>query len=514
MKEKNWLIIWFAAVAILMLIVGGFVYKVDPYFHYHAPDTSKYFYSIDNERCQNDGISRHFTYDTIITGTSMTENFKTSEIDEIFDANSVKVPFKGGTYKEINDNLRNALKSNSELKTVIRGLDCWMIIRSADGMREDLGEYPSYLYDDNPFNDVYYFLNKDVIFTRAYNMTLESKADGFEPGITSFDEYSNWMEGSVFGDDILIQNAAVSDELGTAVHLTDEERETIYENITQNVTSLADEYSDVDFYYFLTPYSVIWYKSLLEDGTIYKQFEAEEYAIELILQHDNIKLFSFNDLEWLVADINNYKNELHYGSWINSYIAQCMHENRNLLTEDNYRQYLENEHSLYLNFDYDSLNEQENYDTDYYAAALVNGATWGVEPIDVLKDYADSVEIYTAETVDEGLDGNSGLLCKGKLGSDIGAIITLDSIGKHNYLVFYGKKVSGEGQPYVLALDAADNQLGVASANGYTLDNEWHRYIIDLTGTQGDVTLYISGGTSDDSTSEESAFVFSKIGLY
>ena len=112
MKAKRWIIGWFTIVIVLLIIIGRFVYHIDPYFHYHKPYTDKYFYNLNNERSQNDGICKYFDYDALITGTSMTENFKTSELDELFGVNSIKVPYFGGSYKEMNDNLKNALKHN------------------------------------------------------------------------------------------------------------------------------------------------------------------------------------------------------------------------------------------------------------------------------------------------------------------------------------------------------------------------------------------------------------------
>lgn len=116
MKTKKWILGWFAIVIVVLSMIIKVVYDVDPYFHYHAPDTDKYYYTLNNERSQNDGISKHFAYDAIITGTSMTENFKTSEMDAIFGTDSIKVPYAGGSYKEINDNLEIALENNRKLR--------------------------------------------------------------------------------------------------------------------------------------------------------------------------------------------------------------------------------------------------------------------------------------------------------------------------------------------------------------------------------------------------------------
>ena len=168
MKAKTWLAGWAVLVVAALGLIGYEVYKVDPYFHYHKPDTSAYYYVLNNQRSQNDGISKHFDYNALITGTSMTENFKTSELDEIFDVHSIKVSYSGGSYKEMNDNLKIALRHNPNLKTIVRCLDMGFFFDSPNRMREDLGKYPTYLYDENPFNDVQYVYVRFLLYIRIY----------------------------------------------------------------------------------------------------------------------------------------------------------------------------------------------------------------------------------------------------------------------------------------------------------------------------------------------------------
>ncbi len=355
MKSKYWLAGWFIIVVSMLNFIAWFVYDVDPYFHYHKPDTKKYFYTLNNQRSQNNGITRHFDYNALISGTSMTENFKTSELDKIFGVHSIKVSYSGGPYKEINDNLIVAFANNPNLKTVVRCLDYERLSDDKDLLRKDLGKYPTYLYDNNPFNDVFYLFNKDVIFSRAYKMTTDARKKGFKPGITSFDKYSRWQERYKFGADYVLPKGVQYKPSKKAVHLSDKDRKKIYENITQNVTSLTDKYPEATFYYFFSPYSAAWWLTSLNSGTVYKWLEAEQYAIELILEHKNIKLFSFNNCTDITTNLDNYREDTHYGEWINSFILRSMHDGKHLLTKENYKEYLAEEKKFYTTFDYNSL---------------------------------------------------------------------------------------------------------------------------------------------------------------
>lgn len=369
MKQKKpfiWILLYLALVLGALSTIAYQVIKIDPFFHFHEPDTSLYFYSIDNQRSQNDGITKHFEYDALITGTSMTENFKTTEMDEIFGTKSIKVPYSGGTFKEINDNLKIALQYNPELKTVVRGLDMNFFITDKDEMRQDLGEFPTYLYDENVFNDVNYIFNRDIVFGRVYSMMKAKRNNENITGITSFDQYSSWAEGATFGKNNIKPDGFSKCKPGVPQYLSKEEKEIVISNITQNVTSLAEEYPDVTFYYFFTPYSAIWWQNKINDGTIYKYHEAEKIIIEQILQYENIHLFSFNNMTEITMDLNNYSDWLHYGPWINSLMLRYMYEDKCRLKKDNYQKYLEKEWNYYLNFDYESLNDQVDYEDDYY----------------------------------------------------------------------------------------------------------------------------------------------------
>ena len=365
-----------ALIAFLTVLLAGLIavcainVYVDPFFHYHKPYTDKFYYTLDNQRSQNDGILRHFDYDTVITGSSMTENFRTSELDELFGTNSVKVCFSGATYHEINDNLETALEAHPDLKMAVRGIDMSMIFEDKDDLRMDLGEYPDYLYDDNLFNDVSYLLNIDVLAKRSLPMILKS-LKGEEGGITSFDDYSNWMADYSFGIQAVCPEGVSSDPAGQTIAMTQEEAETVRASVRQNLTAVAKAHPDTTFYYFLTPYSVLWWHSLYMSGELEKYVEAQRILIEEVLECDNIRLFQLNTLTEITCDLNNYRDTLHYGIWVNDLILQYMKEDKCRLTEDNYEAYLNEVRDIYLNYDYASLNGQTDLENDDEAAELM-----------------------------------------------------------------------------------------------------------------------------------------------
>ena len=499
MKAKIWIAFWFVFVTTALTTVSVCVYRIDPFFHYHKPNTDKYYYELYNQRSQNDGIEKHFDYNALITGTSMTENFRTTEVDKVFGCNSIKVPFSGGSYKEINDNIVKALRANPNLKLIICGLDMDRFMNSADAMRVDLGTYPTYLYDANPFNDLEYLLNRDI-FGRSYQMIIESEAKDFIPGITTFDDYSRWQEYFDFGIDNVCPNGITIEKAEKIEHITDDEKSSVKENIEANVIDVARQHPDVDFYYFYPPYSIAWWAGLSNSGTLYKQLEVEKFITELILPYENIHLFSFNNRTDITTDLNNYKDSIHYGCWINSLILKWMHDGRYRLTFDNYKDYLMQEKEFYSTYDYESVNGQEDYEADFYAAAILNHEINGAMPIDVLNSYGTGLSIIRSKRSEDK--------------SVIGFSFIADVDKGYNYVYFKGQKVGDLGDLTVEVLDNNNNLLYENKVNHLDLDNEIHQYVIDLSSFKSDGSVALYCGVTDNNIKPESEFRYSDIWLY
>ena len=338
------------------LLCGIFVYYIDPFFHFHKPQLGlQYTLKTENQRYQNDGIIRNFEYDAIIIGTSLSEFFKTSEMDEVFGCKSIKVPYSGGSYREISRNIEKALDTH-DVKLVVRPLDFNNRL-IADKDSESYVSMPVFLYDNNPFNDVEYLFNKSVIVNECFDIVKKTITSG-QSGITSFDDYCNWEYSHEFGkkpvaDSIGGERDFVS--CGEIIHLTSEDADLLIENVNYNLVQLAKKHPDTQFYYFFPPQSIVRWGMYNEEGTIERRLEAEQLAIELMLDEDNIHLFSFSDCFGWTTDLNCYCDATHYASWIDSDILRLMVKDDGRLTKENYLEHIRSEREFYSTYSYDSI---------------------------------------------------------------------------------------------------------------------------------------------------------------
>ena len=183
--------------------------------------------------------------------------------------------------------------------------------------------------------------------------TIQNTLNGVKA--TSFDEYSFWGDDHIYGKEKMDQSYVRLEEDIKNSSLTEEEKNDVIENINQNLVEIVKNNPDINFYYFYTPYSIYYWDNADRDGTLIKQIEAEEIATSLLLEYDNVYLFAFNDDIKMIEDLNNYKDMVHYGKWINSMILNDMKNNKNRLTKDNYKKHYKKVMDIYTNYNYDKL---------------------------------------------------------------------------------------------------------------------------------------------------------------
>ncbi len=337
----------------LLAVMGGILLAVviaDPFFHYHKP-LPFMSYRLYEERYMNDGIARHFDYDAIITGTSMAQNFKTSEVDALFGTKAIKAPFSGAGYQEISQNLERALERNKNLKTVIWAVDYNGLLLDYDWKQYE--DYPSYLYDDNIWNDAPYVFNKSVLYHGvAYNAAMTFAG---LPG-TSMDEYSSWIRETGIRH-ILYSRRRPSGGTESPVSFGEEEDARVTETVERNIIQLAEGHPDTEFYLCFTPYSICYWESLQAHGKLEAQIEAEKVAVEMLLQYPNIKLYNFFGQYDIICDLDNYSDQGHYSAEVNTMMLHWMREGTGLVTKEDYLKGLAAEKEFYSNYDYDSLYE-------------------------------------------------------------------------------------------------------------------------------------------------------------
>ncbi len=195
-------------------------------------------------------------------------------------------------------------------------------------------------------------LNKSVLFEDVYSvikLTLTGQKT------TSFNYYSNWMKKFKFGKEAIDLSYKRPEKTVVDTPFSTEDLSKLKENISSNVIETANKYPDTDFYIFLSPYSIYYWDKLNQTGELKRQIEAEKEVIEMLVNVENIHVFSFNNNFDLICNTDHYTDQYHYDESINSQILNWISERKYEITKSNYLDYINSIDDFYTNYDYESL---------------------------------------------------------------------------------------------------------------------------------------------------------------
>ena len=348
------------SVLTLVLLVGGFIFLVDPFYHYHAP----YFglpVILDNAVYQTAGAAKNLQYNSAIVGTSMTENMHTTWFDEELGWNTMKLSYSGARSNDLQAILQQVDQNKGELKNIVMDINAYQLTSPS---WTSYAERPHYLYDNHLYNDYQYVLNHDVLV-----MGIERTIDGLKGVESNIDTAYTWEDKELFGKEItlrvlrdtrvqLIDGRAIDDNLyavpGTTSDLLEERIQTCQENL-DNILPFIEEHPETEFWVMIPPYSMLYWEQEILKGTLEDMIAVYEYTIGKLLEYDNVKVFYFQNEQEIITNLDNYRDAGHHTPEINRYIFECMREGKNMLTKDNFRQKLEEMYDFAKDYPYESL---------------------------------------------------------------------------------------------------------------------------------------------------------------
>ena len=324
MKRKTWALLTLLGLLSAFALISAVVIFVDPFQIYRLADA--YVPPIDNttQVYSNAGIARHYDYDSAIVGTSVTENFRPTQMDELLGGRFIKLCTSAGTAYN-HALLLNLAFDTHDLKRVVYGLDVYSFIAEPDHTGSEM---PFYLYDRNPFNDAQYWLNRSVLGSflprclRAWGQTQDDSIR---------DSMYCWAGRDNYGL-VALYNAQFSPV--APMRPADADVQKALVNLNTHVIPLLTAHPETHFDFFFPPYSAAEWSSMQAKGTLESMLTLRGVCYDVLSQYDNVTVYDFAAREDWVLNLDNYKDTLHYGQWINDAIVEdiaqgiCTVENR------------------------------------------------------------------------------------------------------------------------------------------------------------------------------------------
>lgn len=344
----------------LLIICALVVIIFDPFYHYHAPLFGMTPVLTEKEY-QCVGTLRNFEYQGLIVGSSVAENNNNSWYEEDFACDTVIKAIRSyGATADLCYLLDVAFESHVP-EYVFYSIDTTSLSASPQTTYETTGS-PTYLYDQNIFNDYTYLWNKDVLFERIPYMLVQSLFTDYDDNLSY-----NWEEGKVFSESAMLSHYARSSTI------SDMKKEDFYaDNLAANISLLTSEvinHPETEFKFFFPAYSILFWDSAYRSGDVNAYLYDEKAAIDALLEYDNVEVYYFQNNEEITSNLDNYMDTLHFTSEINHYMEQQIALGECRVTKDNIDELFDSMHDYVDKIENELVIYYENNDLFLYDEA-------------------------------------------------------------------------------------------------------------------------------------------------
>jgi hypothetical protein len=316
----------------IVILIAGTVFVFDPFYHYHKPWLGLKAVLSDKEY-QCIGTLRNFDYDALLVGSSVMENNNNAWYDEAYGVKSIKAIRSYGATADL-CYLMDAAYENHDIKRVFYNIDPSSLSASAQTTYESTG-YPMYLYDSNPFNDVNYLFNKDVLFEKIPYEIANSVIGDYDEGLSY-----NWAKWKTFGSEMTLglyhRKADVTPMMDEKVYQSQ-----LDDNIAL-LTAQVEAHPETEFIFFYPVYSMLWWDGIVRTGERDAYIYNEIQMTKALLGYDNVRIFCFQAMEDIATNLDNYMDSIHFSQDINRWMLDQIIAGEYEMTVDNYVEMIEN----------------------------------------------------------------------------------------------------------------------------------------------------------------------------
>lgn len=339
MQYRNFLFKSLVTTLTLLTLVAGLNFLFDPLQFYRKAAFYQPAFSKE-QRYQNPGLARNYDYNTIIIGTSMTENFVPSYVDKTLGVKTIKLSMSAATAREENLIMQVALRTG-RIQNVIIGLDFGSLRGPVNQVETSSGPFPYYLYDQHFYNDLPYLLSITTLES-SYNI-LRNSYYHITPEHSDLVMINNWNSSYVYGSQVLEkiwQDEQIAKKEGTKKYdQMDFSLASMQSNFDQNILPVIKQNTQVNFIIFYPPYSVLRYRSIYEENpeSFYNEMQIKRYVFDQVKHCPNVFLYDFQADQNLTFNLDKYKDYAHHSQEYNEYVIEAIarQDIRYLVTSQN-----------------------------------------------------------------------------------------------------------------------------------------------------------------------------------
>lgn len=307
-----------------MLLIAGLTVAFDPFYQYHGPLPGLKAVCNDRDN-QMMGTVRNFSYDGVILGSSVAENFDSSVLDEAYNEHFIKIIRAAGSTADLLYYLEEAHKQQ-DLKRIYWNMDLFALETSTDVTLYSK-DTPRYLHTATFLDDFTYLFNKEILFEKIPLMVAYSFA-----GKNTDGHAYDWSEDKDFSATGAMRAYEKSNEPKVS-QISGQRKEIINTNI-QMVLEEIQSHPDVKYTVFFPPYSMMWWDKQYTEGTSDEQFYVLEQILPKLTSCKNVEVYYFQSDKDIICNLDNYMDVVHFSPEINQYMLNSILSNEYQVTEE------------------------------------------------------------------------------------------------------------------------------------------------------------------------------------
>ena len=323
MTRKRWALLALTLLFLSLSAIVALVVWVDPFEIYHQ--ATMFIPPITNgtQNYANAGIAKSYDYDSVVIGSSMTENFTPSQLDALLGGRFVKLCINGGSCFNHRQMMDMAFGTH-DIVRVLYGVDAEALTYFYTTPKTEM---PDYLYDDNLFNDVRYWFNKSVLASYLPKMLMTLGRT--DPDLR--DTMYTWGDLYPYGEEAALAGIRFSAGAVEQEPPSDDpqfSQQTLL-NVEYNILPYVQAHPDTEFIFFFPPYSLARWYEYYSAGMLGYHLTQKEALISCLLPYENVRIYDFQaELGW-ITDLSNYIDTGHYGPWINDAMIDAIAAGQN-----------------------------------------------------------------------------------------------------------------------------------------------------------------------------------------
>lgn len=293
----------------LLAASAVFVYAVDPFQVFRPARGAPDFYGV--AQFQIPGIARHYPYDAVVTGTSTSNNFRDGDLAAAFGWRAVNFSIAGSAIAEQRAILETAL-ATGKARHVFWGVDPFAF-GSATGR-----SFPYYLYREAGWRSAQYLLNLGAL---GHGVSGLVRPEAKRLSLAQWVHKNVWDHQYTYGRAQVLTAWKHRRTLGAA-HLP-ETAGMAEQTVEESMASLVRAYPDVQFRIVLLPYSVLYWKLLLEERP--NEFDGGCRIAGAIASRTamlaNARVHDFREERRITHDLDGFKDLVHFSGAVSRRIV-------------------------------------------------------------------------------------------------------------------------------------------------------------------------------------------------